>query len=109
MPELYPGQAEVVAGKLRQEELLQAADEERLKVITDPSERAAILSRMAGRAASIASQQRFVRKLTGDEPDEQRTEVIRLRLTPSERAQVDEAAAEAGLTLSQYVRARCGL
>lgn len=40
---------------------------------------------------------------------EERSEVIRLRLTPSERARLDAAAQGAGQTLSAYVRDRCGL
>jgi Bacterial mobilisation protein (MobC) len=38
---------------------------------------------------------------------ERRTAALRLQLTPSERAELETAAAEAGTHLSQYVRELC--
>lgn len=111
MPELYEGQSEVVAGKLRELELLQAADEETLKATQDPAARSALLTRMAGRAGAITSQRRFLGKLTGEETAEpaNRTETVRLRLTPAEKARLQEVATEAGETISGYLRGMLGL
>jgi hypothetical protein len=41
------------------------------------------------------------------EVGERRTAALRLQLTPSERAELETAAAEAGTHLSQYVRELC--
>jgi len=39
-------------------------------------------------------------------PDDRRSEALGLRLTPAERIQVEQEAAAAGLTASEYARAR---
>lgn len=104
MPELYPGQTEVVAGNLEQLELLQRADEERLKGAEKPEARATILDRMAGRVSQMSSIRRQLQGLeTGPE---NRSLVLRVRVTPTEHARISEAASAAGQTLAQYLRGR---
>ena len=41
-------------------------------------------------------------------PD-RRTEYVQVRLSPAERQRLHDAAAEAGLSISAFVRERCGL
>jgi hypothetical protein len=108
MTELYPGQSEIVAGKLAQEEAYQAADRERLNHVTDPTEREVILRRIAGREGSLATRRRFLAELTGEAAEGTRGKVIRLRLADAEYEAWKSAAEAEGQTLSQYIRSRVG-
>lgn len=49
---------------------------------------------------------RTCRQQVNDSIEERKTERIVLRITPLERAEIQAAAAEAGLTLGQYIRHR---
>ncbi len=104
--ELYTGQVEIVAGKLAEAESYQEADREKLKYLTDPKEREAVLRRIAGREGNIAHRRRFLAELLGEPVDGAREKVVRLRLTAEEYAKVTSAAEESGQTLSQYIRDR---
>ena len=53
----------------------------------------------------VADAPGFYRLIPKSERD-QRTVTIRLRLTQAEREQVDAAAADTGVTLSQYIRSK---
>lgn len=103
-PELYTGQAEVVAGKLRELELFQAADEAEAETTDDPKRKAALLRTMAGRVSTITTQRNFLAKLT-----EERDESLRIRLSAREKATLQQLAADTGESVSAYVRRTCGL
>ncbi len=105
-PELHPSQAEIVAGKLAQDEALQHADRERLNHITDPSERETILRRISGREGSLSTRRRYLAELTGEEPDGPKNKNIRIRLTDDEYAQITQRANDACVTLAQYIRSK---
>lgn len=105
--ELYLGQSEIVAGKLAADELRYQANEERLKTLTDPTESEALLRLMAGQAEGLAHRRQFLAKLQGDgEEAAPRDRVVRLRLTEAEHAAVQQAAEEAGLSVSAYIRGK---
>ena len=111
--ELYPGQAGIVEGKVREQELLQQADEERLKQATDPAERETILRRLASRTGAISTQRRYLDALLSGEEGEEapacRTRIVRMRLTPDEYGRLVQAAEAAGQTLSEYLRVMAGI
>lgn len=104
--ELYPGQAEIVAGKLREEEALQAADRERLKCTDDPAQRETILRRIAGREGSLSTRRRFLAKLTGEVDEGPSTKMVPIRYTESAYDRVVARALESGQTVSEYIRNR---
>lgn len=114
MSELYPGQTAVVRGKLAQLNMSQQADEEELKATADPNARASLLRRIAGRHAQREGYRRQLAKCTDEDytderPDSNRTTTIRVRLSPDEEERLRAAAAEAGSSLSAFIRGRCGL
>ena len=104
--ELYPGQTEVVAGKLAALEMDQQADRERLNHTTDYAERQMLMRRIAGREGSLATQRRFLAQLRGDNVEGTRQNVVRVRLTDDEYAQLNLSAQESGQLLAQYIRSR---
>ena len=105
MSELYPGQAAIIAGKLKQAELLQQADQLRADAETDPLRKAAILTRLAAGISRIAGFRATLEKCESNETSP-RDLSIRTRLTAAEHAALRQAADEAGQTISQYVRSR---
>lgn len=105
-PELNPGQAEIVAGKLAQDEALQAADRELLQITTDHHERETILRRIAGREGALSTRRRYLAELTGEEPEGPKNKNIRIRLTDDEYALVTQRAHDACVTLAQYIRSK---
>ena len=104
--ELYPGQSEIVAGKLREDEATQEADRERLKPITNSAERETILRRIAGREGSLSTRRRFLAQLSGGIDEGAKGKVIRLRLTDGEYGDLQQSAESAGQTLSQFIRSK---
>ena len=104
--ELYPGQAEVVAGKLREEEALQSADRERLRITEDPAQREVILRRIAGREGSLSTRRRFLAKITGGEDEGPRAKVVPVRYTEPEYDQIIARSSESAMTVSEYIRSR---
>lgn len=108
MPELYPGQTEVVRQKLTEAELLLQANQETLRATDDPEKRANILRIIAGQSGTIGS---FKRQLATceAESDPRRNEDIRVHLSATEKAQVQADAKAAGMLLGRYVRSRLGL
>lgn len=108
MPELYEGQTEVVRSKLTEAELLMQVNQETLVATTDPEKRADLLRLIAGQGGTIGAYRRQLAKCESD-TDETRNDQIRVRLSATERAALENNASAAGQTLAQYVRARCGL
>jgi hypothetical protein len=108
MPELYEGQTEVVAGKLAEAELILQANRERLQAVTDPEKRARLLELIAGQSGTVGAYRRQLSKCQSDQ-DTDRTERFGLRLSAAERTALETQAGQAGQTLAQYIRARCGL
>lgn len=104
MPELYPGQREIVAGKLEHVRLLYAEREEQLKQATDPARRAEHLRWMAGATTEIAAYERQLATCDEETEDSERTESLRIRLSPGEKIRLQRQAEEAGLSVSAYIR-----
>lgn len=110
LPELYPGQAAVIADHLAQEEALLAANQEQLKAETDPAKRANILRLIASQSGQVGSRRRALQKaLADDDADTSRESYVRVRLSTEERQRLDDQSQAAGQTLSQFIRERCGL
>lgn len=113
MSELYTGQAAIVAAKLDQSKILQDADNARLEAATDAQSKETILRRMASRRGQIAAYQRTLDACTdGETVEEQPTDrdhVIKFRVNQVERETLSRLAADAGQTLSEYIRLMCGV
>jgi len=110
MPELYPGQTETIAANLRRAELYLQADEERLKITTDPTERAALMRAIAGRIQTVESNRRALVRCSDEEEGESaRTNSLRIRLNEDELMTLRGKAQEQGISVSAYVRRACGL
>jgi len=101
--ELYPGQSEIVAGKLRQDELLQQADREKLSIVTAPAERQILLRRIAGREGSLSTRRRYLASLTGDESEGVKGRHINIRVSAETYAVIEEVALTRGMTISAYL------
>lgn len=108
MPELYPGQAQVIADKLAQGEALLAANQDRLEAETDPLKRAALRDLIAGQSGTVGAYRRALQKAESD-TDTTRADTYKIRFSAAERFNLENKAARAGQTLAQYIRACCGL
>lgn len=108
MPEMYPGQAAVIADKLAQEEALLQANQEQLKAETDPAKRADLMRLIASQSGLVGSRRRALQKALAQE-DATRSDTYKIRLSAQERLDLESKAARAGQTLAQYIRERCGL
>lgn len=115
MPELYTGQAQVVAAKLEQARLLQEADNNQLEITEYLGDQAAIRRRMAGRVGLISGlEQQLVKCENGEGADaasdgDAKTKVFKIRISDAEDALLRSRASDQGMTVSQYARMMCGL
>lgn len=105
MPELYPGQSEVIANHLEQEQLLLEASRERLKAETDPLKRANLLTLIASQAGTVSSRKRALDKSCA-ETDMTRSTTVSVRFSEQERAELN-AKADGG-KIGQYIRSMLG-
>ena len=102
--ELYPGQADIVAGKLAEDEMRHRADKELLENTTDPSKRQEIMRRIAGREGSLSTRRRFLQQLTGETDPGAREKKTHVRWTDEEYEIITKAAEESGLLRGQFIR-----
>lgn len=73
------------------------------------AERTAAIALKDQDAAWTPSERAELAALLGEIADETRTQELRLRVTADEKAEVQAAASEVGLTVSDYIRQKIGL